>query len=45
MLARQFAYEATEPIWLTVIHVLYLLALAVGGWVLAVRIATRRLDA
>jgi lipooligosaccharide transport system permease protein len=32
------------PIWLTVIHVLYLVALAVGGWMLAVRIATRRLD-
>ncbi|MEO5920363.1 MAG: ABC transporter permease [Pseudolysinimonas sp.] len=44
MLARQFSYGATEPIWLTVIHVVYLLALAIGGWMLAVRIATRRLD-
>lgn len=43
-LGRQFTYGATEPIWLTVIHVLYLLALAVGGWWLSVRIATRRLD-
>jgi lipooligosaccharide transport system permease protein len=43
-LGRQFSYGATEPIWLTVIHVLYLVALAVGGWWLAVRIATRRLD-
>lgn len=44
MLARQFSYGATEPIWLTVIHVLYLAALAVAGWMLAARIATRRLD-
>jgi lipooligosaccharide transport system permease protein len=43
-LGRQFTYGATEPIWLTVIHVLYLVALAVGGWMLAVRIATKRLD-
>jgi lipooligosaccharide transport system permease protein len=43
-LGRQFTYGATEPIWLTVIHVLYLLVLAVGGWWLAVRIATKRLD-
>lgn len=43
-LGRQFSYGATEPIWLTVVHVGYLLALAIGGWWLAVRIATRRLD-
>lgn len=43
-LGRQFTYGATEPIWLTVIHVLYLVALALGGWWLAVRIATKRLD-
>lgn len=43
-LARQLAYGATEPIWLTVIHVVYLVALTVGGWRIAVRIATRRLD-
>jgi lipooligosaccharide transport system permease protein len=43
-LGRQFTYGATEPIWLTVIHVVYLLALAVGGFAWAVRIATRRLD-
>ena len=43
-LGRQFTYGATEPIWLTVIHVLYLVTLAVGGWWLSVRIATRRLD-
>jgi lipooligosaccharide transport system permease protein len=43
-LGRQFTYGATEPIWLTVIHVIYLLALAIGGWRLSVRIATKRLD-
>jgi lipooligosaccharide transport system permease protein len=44
MLARQFSYGVTEPIWLTVIHVVYLVVLAVVGWRVAVRIATRRLD-
>ncbi|HTL40406.1 MAG TPA: ABC transporter permease [Pseudolysinimonas sp.] len=43
-LGRQFTYGATEPIWLTVAHVVYLLALAIGGWRLSVRIATKRLD-
>jgi lipooligosaccharide transport system permease protein len=43
-LGRQFSYGATEPIWLTVIHVVYLVALAVIGWRVAVRIATKRLD-
>jgi len=43
-LGRQFSYGATEPIWLTVIHVLYLVALAVAGWAWSVRIATKRLD-
>lgn len=43
-LGRQFTYGATEPIWLTVIHVIYLVALAVCGWRLAVRIAVKRLD-
>lgn len=43
-LGRQLTYGATEPIWLTVVHVVFLVALAVAGWRLAVRIATRRLD-
>lgn len=43
-LGRQFSYGPTEPIWLTVIHVLYLLLLALGGWALTVRIARKRLD-
>jgi lipooligosaccharide transport system permease protein len=44
MLARQFSYGANEDPWLTVIHVVYLVVLAAAGWMLAVRIATRRLD-
>ncbi|CAN5350927.1 ABC transporter permease [soil metagenome] len=43
-LARQFSYGPTEPIWLTVVHVAYLVALSLVGWRLAVRITTRRLD-
>ncbi|MFM9877050.1 MAG: ABC transporter permease [Rhodoglobus sp.] len=43
-LGRQFVYGPTEPIWLTVTHVVYLVALGVLGWQLCVRIATRRLD-
>jgi lipooligosaccharide transport system permease protein len=42
-LARQFSYGPTEPIWLTVIHVLFLGALAVLGWRLTVHISTKRL--
>ena len=43
-LSRVFAYGASEPIWLSVVHVLYLAALLALGWVLARRIATRRLN-
>jgi lipooligosaccharide transport system permease protein len=43
-LARQFSYGPTEPFWLTVVHVVYLAALAVIGWQLCVRFAVRRLD-
>jgi ABC-type multidrug transport system, permease component len=43
-LARQFSYGPTEPIWMSVLHVLYLVALALVGWRLTVRIATRRLS-
>jgi len=42
-LARQFSYGPTEPLWLSVVHVLYLVALAVLGWALTVRITTKRL--
>ncbi|TPW73494.1 ABC transporter permease [Schumannella sp. 10F1B-5-1] len=43
-LGRQFAYGPTEPFWLTLVHVVYLLALAAGGWMLCQRIVKRRLD-
>lgn len=42
-LGRQFAYGPTEPIWLTLVHVVYLAALAVVGWLLCARIVHRRL--
>lgn len=43
-LGRQFVYGPTEPIWLTVIHVVYLVGLGVLGWQLCVRNVTRRLN-
>ena len=42
-LARQFSYGPTEPIWLSVVHVLFLVALSVLGWALTVRLTTKRL--
>lgn len=42
-LARVFSYGYSEPIWLTVLHVLYLAALFAYGWTWARRIAARRL--
>jgi lipooligosaccharide transport system permease protein len=43
-LGRQFAYGPTEPIWLTVIHVVYLVVLGVIGWQLCARNVARRLN-
>ena len=43
-LGRQFSYGPTEPIWLTVIHVVYLVGLGVLGWQLCVRNVARRLN-
>ena len=42
-LGRVLSYGMAEPVWLTVAHVAFLLALALGGAWLAVRIYTRRL--
>jgi lipooligosaccharide transport system permease protein len=42
-LARVFAYGYDEPIWLSVVHVAYLVLLIVVGWAWARRIAVRRL--
>jgi lipooligosaccharide transport system permease protein len=43
-LARIFTYGAVEPIWLTIVHVVYLGALLVVGWMWTRRIAARRLN-
>jgi lipooligosaccharide transport system permease protein len=43
-LARVFSYGSPEPLWLTLTHVVYLLALFVAGWVWTRRIAARRLN-
>ena len=42
-LGRVLSYGMAEPAWLTVVHVAFLLSLALGGAWLAVRIYTRRL--
>lgn len=42
-LARVFSYGYAEPIWLTVVHVAYLVALIAVGWAWSRRIAVRRL--
>jgi lipooligosaccharide transport system permease protein len=43
-LGRVVSYGAVEPIWLTVAHILYLLALSIVGWRLTQRVVTRRLN-
>jgi len=43
-LARQFSYGVSEPIWLSVGHVLFLVVIAVVFIRLAIRFAVRRLD-
>jgi len=43
-LGRQFAYGPTEPLWLTVVHVVYLVGLGILGWQLCVRVVARRLN-
>jgi lipooligosaccharide transport system permease protein len=43
-LARVFTYGSPEPIWLTVLHILYLAALFVVFWMWARRITARRLN-
>ena len=43
-LARVFAYGYAEPLWLTLVHVVYLVALFVVFWMWARRIAGRRLN-
>ena len=43
-LSRVFAYGLSEPLWLTIVHVVYLVALLVVGWLWTRRIAGRRLN-
>jgi lipooligosaccharide transport system permease protein len=43
-LARVFAYGYAEPLWLILVHVVYLVALFVVFWIWARRIAGRRLN-
>ena len=43
-LGRQFSYGPTEPIWVSALRVLYLVVLGVAGWMLTVRVATKRLQ-
>ncbi|MEO7146507.1 MAG: ABC transporter permease, partial [Terrimesophilobacter sp.] len=43
-LGRVLSYGYAEPIWLTVAHVLYLLALTVVGWRMTQGVVTRRLN-
>ncbi|MET0974947.1 MAG: ABC transporter permease [Leifsonia sp.] len=42
-LARVFSYGYAEPIWLTILHVVYLVTLIVIGWLWSRRVAVRRL--
>jgi lipooligosaccharide transport system permease protein len=43
-LGRVLSYGAVEPFWLTVLHVLYPLALCLYGWKTTQRIVSRRLN-
>ena len=43
-LSRVFTYGMSEPLWLSVVHVLYLLALFVAFWLWSRRITARRLN-
>lgn len=43
-LGRVLAYGHHEPVWLSVTHVAYLVALTMIGWMLARRVAARRLN-
>ena len=43
-LGRVLSYGAYEHVWLTTVHVVYLLAITVGGWRAAQIVMKRRLD-
>ncbi|MGJ9373598.1 ABC transporter permease [Nesterenkonia sp. CF4.4] len=42
-LGRVLAFGQPTPVWLILLHVLYLLGITIGAWLVAVRIFTRRL--
>ncbi|MEJ3403587.1 ABC transporter permease [Rathayibacter sp. YIM 133350] len=43
-LARIASFGYSEPLWLTLVHVLYLLGMLAAGWIISRRIAARRLN-
>ncbi len=43
-LGRVVAYGAERPVWLIAVHIGYLMLLSAAGWMLAVRLAARRLN-
>lgn len=43
-LSRVLSYGYEEPVWLSAVHVVYLLVLVAVGWMLARRIAVKRLN-
>lgn len=42
-IGRVLSYGYSEPAWLSIVHLLYMVATAVAGWILAQRIFARRL--
>ena len=44
-LGRVTSYAAERPAWMIAVHLVFLLALAIGGWRLTVRVTRKRLDA
>ncbi|MBW4096316.1 MAG: ABC transporter permease [Acidobacteria bacterium] len=43
-LGRMLSYGMAEPVWLSVVHVLFMLATAALGWMLSRRIFTKRMS-
>jgi lipooligosaccharide transport system permease protein len=44
-LGRVLSYGLVEPAWLTVVHIVYLVAIAAAGWILSARQFRKRLNA
>jgi lipooligosaccharide transport system permease protein len=43
-LARQVSYGPTEPFWLTIAHIVFLVGMSIIGWRIAVAVSVRRLN-